>query len=109
MSGEFDSCPADDEKCMTVREAARKMRVPVSTAYKWCSRGTRVGNTPVRLRHIRRGNCIFVPADAISEFERACTAAGLLDELGDRCPPISNSQRQADLDDLDAEADKEGI
>ena len=85
------------------------MGAPASTVYGWCRRGTRVGGTPVRLRHVRRGNCIFVPVDAIKEFEQACTQAGLIEEDGDYGPRMTNAQRQADLEALDAEARQEGL
>ena len=111
MRGDSDShsLSEDSQQYLTVREAARRMRVPVSTTYTWCRRGTRVGSTPVRLRHIRRGNCIFVPASAIAEFEVACTQAGLVNDIDHDGPTMNDAQSRAEFDALEEAARREGL
>ena len=92
-----------------IRDAAEQLQAGLSTVHRWCTRGIRVGNQVIRLRHVRHGRRIFVPRDALDEFAEACTQAGLLDDEADHAPRTTDGQRRADLDALDAEARKEGL
>ena len=94
---------------LSVREAANQLQVAVSSVHRWIARGTNVGGHHIRLRHVRRGQRIFVPRDALAEFEQACTEAGRFE--GDRQTPPSKSEGElrAEYDKIEEEARKEGI
>ena len=94
---------------LSVKEAAAYLQVAVSSVHRWITRGTKVGGHHIRLRHVRRGQRIFVPRDALGEFEEACTKAGRLE--GDRVTPPSKSEGElrADYETIDLEARKEGL
>ena len=94
---------------LSVKEAAAHFKVAVSSVHRWITRGTKVGGHHIRLRHVRRGQRIFVPQEALDEFEQACTEAGSLE--GDRVTPPSKSEGElrAEYETIDIEARKEGL
>lgn len=104
VPGEADATPR-----ISLAAFAGTSGVAVSTAWRWTTEGAKVRGQRIRLDHVRRGNRIFLSPQGIDEFEQACTQAGLLDACVDDTPPRTDAQRQAELAEIEAACDEEGI
>jgi len=97
-----------DNPELTCKALAERLGVSPATVWTWAAKGTRVGGTSVRLRHIRRGNRIFLPWDAMAEFEAACTRAGIREPIQSSEPPTETEVRQ-ELAEIETQAEREGL